>query len=288
MTNVQRPARDEALPWSSLRTILAAAVLVLGGCGARSAAAVPASPSLERTGSRAQETGSGSDPSTGKKADKDTDTDTDKTTGGDSKKAEDSGQPGTAASDSRANPSSVETADERRERLERELDSSLREFDGLILKEQELLEEKREADAASGGGADESGDGATGSGTEAGAAGTKSGGATAEASAGGTGGSPDMPAGEPTGESSDDESGASGQTANGRIPADVGDGHDDDIVARQLREAAMQEEDPALREKLWDEYRAYKFGAKTGTGTSTGRDGNGSQGNKDKKKDNPT
>ena len=31
-----------------------------------------------------------------------------------------------------------------------------------------------------------------------------------------------------------------------------------DIVARQLREAAMREPDPAVREKLWDEYRKYK------------------------------
>jgi hypothetical protein len=38
----------------------------------------------------------------------------------------------------------------------------------------------------------------------------------------------------------------------------VGDGSDDDIVARQLREAAEKETDPELREKLWDEYRAYK------------------------------
>jgi hypothetical protein len=45
-----------------------------------------------------------------------------------------------------------------------------------------------------------------------------------------------------------------------RVPPDVGDGSDDDIVARQLREAAMKEEDPELREKLWDEYRAYKEG----------------------------
>jgi hypothetical protein len=52
------------------------------------------------------------------------------------------------------------------------------------------------------------------------------------------------------------------QTDNGRIPPDVGDGSDDDIVARQLREAAEKEEDPELREKLWDEYRAYKKGMK--------------------------
>ena len=36
------------------------------------------------------------------------------------------------------------------------------------------------------------------------------------------------------------------------------DGADDDIVARQLREAAEQETNPALRERLWREYRDYK------------------------------
>lgn len=44
-------------------------------------------------------------------------------------------------------------------------------------------------------------------------------------------------------------------------PADVGDGQDDDIIARQLREAAQKEKDPQLRAKLWDEYRKYKKGA---------------------------
>ena len=39
------------------------------------------------------------------------------------------------------------------------------------------------------------------------------------------------------------------------IPDDVGDGRNDDIVLRQIREAAMEEKDPVLREKLWDEYR---------------------------------
>lgn len=35
-------------------------------------------------------------------------------------------------------------------------------------------------------------------------------------------------------------------------------GLDDDIVARQLREAAEKETDPVLKEKLWAEYRKYK------------------------------
>ena len=37
-------------------------------------------------------------------------------------------------------------------------------------------------------------------------------------------------------------------------------GHDDDIVARQLREAAEKETDPVLKEKLWKEYEDYKYG----------------------------
>ncbi len=48
----------------------------------------------------------------------------------------------------------------------------------------------------------------------------------------------------------------------GQIPqssvSGVGDGTDDGVVARQLREAAEGESDPVLRQKLWDEYRKYK------------------------------
>ncbi|XOV87679.1 MAG: hypothetical protein ACFHX7_22445 [Pseudomonadota bacterium] len=44
------------------------------------------------------------------------------------------------------------------------------------------------------------------------------------------------------------------------IPDDVGTGQNDDIVAQQLREAAVAETDPELREKLWQEYRRYKSG----------------------------
>ncbi|MCH1600130.1 MAG: hypothetical protein L7S70_07095, partial [Pseudomonadales bacterium] len=40
-------------------------------------------------------------------------------------------------------------------------------------------------------------------------------------------------------------------------PEDIPSGRDDDVVARQLREAAMREPDPELREALWEEYRNY-------------------------------
>ena len=46
--------------------------------------------------------------------------------------------------------------------------------------------------------------------------------------------------------------------SHSQVPPDLADAGDDDIIARQLREAAMKEQDPELREKLWDEYRKYK------------------------------
>jgi len=48
--------------------------------------------------------------------------------------------------------------------------------------------------------------------------------------------------------------------ATDMIPDDINDGQNDDIVAQQLREAALAETDVALREKLWEEYRRYKSG----------------------------
>ena len=44
------------------------------------------------------------------------------------------------------------------------------------------------------------------------------------------------------------------------IPDDIPDARDDDIIARQLREAATDEQDPTLKERLWEEYKRYKRG----------------------------
>ncbi len=46
--------------------------------------------------------------------------------------------------------------------------------------------------------------------------------------------------------------------AGHRPPADVGSGSDDDTLAAQLRELAMKETDPVLRERYWEEYRKHK------------------------------
>ena len=55
-----------------------------------------------------------------------------------------------------------------------------------------------------------------------------------------------------------DIEGLSEEEVASRTPEDIPDRVDDDIIARQLREAAVTETDPELRERLWEEYRKYK------------------------------
>jgi hypothetical protein len=42
------------------------------------------------------------------------------------------------------------------------------------------------------------------------------------------------------------------------VPEEFADASDDDVIARQLREAALKETDPEIRQKYWDAYRRYK------------------------------
>ena len=60
--------------------------------------------------------------------------------------------------------------------------------------------------------------------------------------------------------------GATSSGSGGKGPADVppgvASGENDDLVAKQLREAAEKETDPELREKLWKEYQDYKKSVK--------------------------
>jgi hypothetical protein len=56
--------------------------------------------------------------------------------------------------------------------------------------------------------------------------------------------------------------GAGGAGSKGQgpstTPKNIPDGRDDDVIARQIREAAEKETDPELRDKLWKEYIEYK------------------------------
>lgn len=131
---------------------------------------------------------------------------------------------------------------------------SLGDFDAVLLSEQAKIAEQRRRGVESAppaGPADRPGGQDPGAG--AGAPGTAATGGPAPSGTSGT--SPGA-----------DEGGSSGGSVGAgsgpgyEVPPDVGTGADDDIVARQLREAAMKEKDPELREKLWDEYRKYKQG----------------------------
>ena len=158
--------------------------------------------------------------------------------------------------------SGEQTDEEQTEALDAELNASLGDFDEMLLREQEQLAEKaRTAEAAAGGGA---GGGTAGAQSSAGDAG-----AASEAFSGKS----DMGAGAPgtgaAGRTEEDRVAAAGgysetarQQGKSPAPADIPDGGDDDIVARQLREAAERETDPELRERLWDEYRKYKNATK--------------------------
>ena len=145
--------------------------------------------------------------------------------------------------------------------LDAELDKGLGEFDERLLQEQERIKAatpNTNSDTAGDAGNDSDGNG-QGSGVGISGAGS-SGGNTSDSendrrdseSAQGEG-----QAGAGDGER---QPGSAGPGDNGNQPADIPDGSDDDVVARQLREAAEKETDPELKAKLWEEYRNYKQG----------------------------
>jgi hypothetical protein len=146
---------------------------------------------------------------------------------------------------------------ERTSALTRQLDAALGDFDEMLLREQEQVKAATPATTAAesrrggsaGGGANPA-DSANGG--EATARGTMNG----EDTQGPGQAAGDTPAG-PAGDSEDRP-----RTAARGQPPDVPDGSDDDVVARQLREAAEKETDPELRARLWEEYRKYKRGTR--------------------------
>lgn len=169
------------------------------------------------------------------------------------------GTGGTAAPPARTHVETVAT-------LDAKLGSSLAEFDQLLLEEARRAKHRDtagETGSAAGGGKDES----AGTKSPSGGARSREGGA-GESGAGQTGSSEGGKgsqsaagerAGYPDGRIAGTDPGASGAPV---VPPDIGDGRDDDIIARQIRKAAESEPDPELRKKLWDEYRKYKQGAK--------------------------
>jgi len=138
-----------------------------------------------------------------------------------------------------------QTDAERAAALDAELNADLGEYDERLLREQERVKAAKPR----------TGDG---EGSQGGA------GSAAEGEPGGDLAEHDNKSG--TTEIPPPPSGAAGgpghRTTVKDQPADVGDGSGDDVVARQLREAAEKETDLELREKLWEEYRNYKKGTR--------------------------
>jgi hypothetical protein len=156
------------------------------------------------------------------------------------------------------------TAEDRRAQIDRRFDETFAVFDDRMRKEQEAVSQERAArggGSASGSATDEGEAGAAGEGDEQGSGKAASGQGPGAGQGGEAGGR-----GESAGEQSGEQGGGGGVGGGGPLggsgpntaPADIPDGRDDDIVARQLREAAMKETDPELRERLWEEYRQYK------------------------------
>ena len=165
---------------------------------------------------------------------------------------------------------SAEEPESEEERLEREFEKSLEEFDALILAHNRKVEERMaarmaKADQAAGeqrSAAKEAEDLLRSMGVDPGT-GSESGSeaAGAEPSDGKEGGGAEGEvAGTETGAEGGPEGVESGGAATGGGASERTPREDEDIVARQLREAAEKETDPELREKLWKEYEAYLDG----------------------------
>jgi hypothetical protein len=171
------------------------------------------------------------------------------------------GGPGAAAAAGANGPG--QTSDERRAAIDKQLNDSLGSFDAELRTEQQRVAQERDARRAT----------ATGSATADGQGGDKSGDSPGTASTEapqddadkpGTGRHPGRarprdPSGDLKSEKAskkpDDNAG------NGASAREIPDGSDDDVVARRLRQAAQQETDPELKEKLWQEYIDYKRNA---------------------------
>jgi hypothetical protein len=147
--------------------------------------------------------------------------------------------------------SAVQTEEEKRAALNARLNDIEGDVDDSLQKRQQEIRQRQAASTAGGGGG--------GGGGRGGAAGTKDGTRGTPGQPGESGG-PTASAGSIPGQQQPPAA-AYGRPGATDAPARqrVMDGtSDDDVVARQLREAAEREADPVLKEKLWAEYKKYR------------------------------
>ncbi len=144
-----------------------------------------------------------------------------------------------------------ESEAERKARLEKTLEESVGGFDEVLADEQREVSTVGRNTEGFGGG-DGAGSGRVGLGKQAGGGG---GGGSGGGSGNGAGEAGSISGPQQPRESS--VGGLSEEEIQARTPDDIPDLVSEDIVAKQLREAALSEEDPVLRERLWEEYRSY-------------------------------
>ena len=61
-----------------------------------------------------------------------------------------------------------------------------------------------------------------------------------------------------SGDRADTQRSPSSSSNNGNVPEDIPSADNDSVLEAQIREAAMNEKDPEVRDRLWNEYRRYK------------------------------
>ena len=132
-----------------------------------------------------------------------------------------------------------ETNSQRKKRLEGELEKSVGGLDEVLGQEQRKIESVGRNTEGFGGSASRGGVGlgrqSTGGTQRGGSSPRSTGNSAREASVGGL----------------------SEAEIEARTPDDIPDLVSEDVVSKQLREAALSEDDPELRERLWEEYRNY-------------------------------
>ncbi len=171
------------------------------------------------------------------------------------------GGPGAVAAAGANGPG--QTSEERQAAIDKRLNDSLGSFDAELRTEQQRVAQERDARrAAAAGSAAAEGPATDKGGDSPGTAATEAPPEDTDRSAPGRHpgkAKPRDPSGdlksEKAGKKPDDNAG------NGASAREIPDGSDDDVVARRLRQAAQQETDPELKEKLWQEYIDYKKNA---------------------------
>jgi len=151
------------------------------------------------------------------------------------------------------------TQRQKTKQLEDQLNGSLGEFDERLLREQDRIKTRAPRTESTAG----AGSGSSGGASESESAGAS--GSAADESGTGSKGSQkdkrDSGAKDEDDRTASNEKGTPGRPSSkprSSAPADIPDGGDDDVIARQIREAAEKETDPELKKKLWDEYRRYR------------------------------